>query len=71
MTKTELMGYISEVLDSTLADCESENPLESWSVFICRLDAKVRRKIGDKLEREGKNRYTGESEKQQGVQKPR
>lgn len=64
MTKTELTGYISEVLESTLTECKSENPLESWSIFICRLDAKVRRRIGDELERQGKNRYTGQPEEQ-------
>lgn len=62
MTKAELIGYITEVLDSTLSECKSENPLESWSVFLCRLDAKARRRIGDELERQGKNRYTGQPE---------
>ncbi|MEG0273248.1 MAG: hypothetical protein RR639_04230 [Hydrogenoanaerobacterium sp.] len=36
------------------------NPLEAWSCFIVTLDCHVRRRIGDMLEHEGKNRYTGE-----------
>ncbi len=38
---------------------EYENPLEAWSVYIMRADALLRRRLGDKLEAEGKNRYTG------------
>jgi hypothetical protein len=59
MTKTELTAYISAVADDALAECKSENPLEAWTRFIDLLDARVRRRIGDELERTGKNRYTG------------
>lgn len=60
MTKTELTAHISAVADDVLAECKSENPLEAWTRFIDLLDARVRRRIGDELERDGKNRYTGE-----------
>lgn len=60
MTKTELTAHISAVADDALAECKSENPLEAWTRFIDLLDARVRRRIGDELERAGKNRYTGE-----------
>lgn len=36
------------------------NPLLAWGCFIDVLDGRVRRRIGDMLEREGKNRYTGQ-----------
>lgn len=60
MKKAELAGYIDAALDESLAGCETENPLEAWTRFIDRLDAKGRRSIGDTLERQGRNRYTGE-----------
>jgi len=40
---------------------EYENPLEAWSNYIMSVDSLLRRRLGDKLEAEGKNRYTGES----------
>ena len=61
MTKTELTGHISAVADDVLAECKSENPLEAWTKFVERLDMRVRRRIGDELERDGKNRYTGQA----------
>ena len=36
------------------------NPIMAWSCFIDVLDGRVRRRIGDMLEQEGKNRFTGE-----------
>ena len=39
-----------------------ENPLEAWTLFIDLLDSRVRRRIGDMLEKQGKNRYTGLAE---------
>lgn len=38
---------------------EYDNPLEAWSVYIMRADALLRRRLGDKLEAEGKDRFTG------------
>ena len=53
------MAYITSEMDLALAGCKSDNPLEAWGMFMDRLDARVRRRIGDELERAGKNRYTG------------
>lgn|GEM_PF-1231856 len=39
---------------------EYENPIEAWSNYIMTVDALLRRRLGDKLEAEGKNRYTGQ-----------
>lgn len=36
-----------------------ENPLEAWDCFMNIVDTRVRRRIGDMLEKQGKNRYTG------------
>lgn len=36
------------------------NPLEAWRVFVETLDCRVRHRIGDMLEKHGRNRYTGE-----------
>lgn len=38
---------------------EFENPLEAWSVYVMRADALLRRRLGDKLAVEGKDRFTG------------
>ena len=43
-----------------------ENPLEAWTHFISTVDCRVRRRIGDLLETQGKNRYTGLSEERRG-----
>lgn len=43
-----------------------ENPLEAWTQFIDTVDCRVRRRIGDLLETQGKNRYTGLSEERRG-----
>ena len=62
MKKTELQKYVDDAMDSALSACtaEKENPLVAWNVFINRLDSEVRRKLGDDLECNGRNRYTGE-----------
>lgn len=60
MKKAELLQHISEVAEITLSECQSDNPLEAWTMFIDRLDLRVRRRIGDELESKGKNRYTGQ-----------
>lgn len=36
------------------------NPISAWNCFIDVLDGRVRRRIGDMLEQDGRNRYTGE-----------
>ncbi|NBK18584.1 hypothetical protein D7Y41_26685 [Anaerotruncus sp. 1XD22-93] len=36
-----------------------ENPIEAWTRFIDSADSRVRRRIGDLLEKQGRNRYTG------------
>ena len=61
MKRAELLDYINLALGDSLAGCDSGNPLESWTRFIDRLDAKGRSHIGDALERQGRNRYTGEA----------
>ena len=61
MKKADLLEYIISAADECLADCDSGNPLKSWTRFIDRLDVTVRRHIGDELERQGRNRYTGEA----------
>lgn len=43
-----------------------ENPIEAWTQFIDTVDCRVRRRIGDLLETQGKNRYTGFSEERRG-----
>ncbi len=58
--KARLQKYIISVADGCLSGCDSENPLESWTHFIDQTDAEGRRHIGDALERNGRNRYTGQ-----------
>ena len=36
------------------------NPIKAWATYWDAVDCAVRRRIGDMLEAEGKNRYTGE-----------
>lgn len=59
MKRAKLMEYINQALDDSLAGCNSENPLEAWSRFMDRLEVRGRASIGDDLERQGRNRYTG------------
>lgn len=61
MKRAELHEMLITIADECLADCDSGNPLESWTRFIDRLDAKGRRYIGDERERQGRDRYTGEA----------
>ena len=51
--------YIVTVDGNDAAEAEFDNPLEAWSRFADILDARVRRRIGDMLDRHGRNRYTG------------
>jgi hypothetical protein len=59
MKKAELMNYINSTAGECLTHCKSDNPLIAWSIFMDKLDSKVRRIIGNSLESQGKNRYTG------------
>lgn len=62
MKRAELQKYIDDAMTSALSACaaEKDNPVIAWHSFITRLDCDVSRKIGDDLERSGRNRYTGE-----------
>ncbi|HCA29003.1 MAG TPA: hypothetical protein DEP23_05275 [Ruminococcaceae bacterium] len=62
MRKNELMVIVYKALDQAMDSCSVDNPLEAWTIFIDRLDAAGRRCIGDQLQSEGKNRYTGDAE---------
>lgn len=55
-------GYYVYAGDSEDAHASFANPLTAWACFIDVLDGRVRRRIGDMLEKDGKNRYTGEFE---------
>ena len=61
MKRSELQEIINSAVDKALKDCCGDNPLAAWSLFISALDYAGRRIIGDQLEEQGKNRYTGES----------
>ena len=63
MKRVELHGLLIAIADECLTDCGSENPIESWTRFIDRLDAMGRRHIGDTLEKSGRNRYTGKEKR--------
>ena len=63
MKRVELLGIIHTAAEESLSSCgNEENPLSAWTRFIDRLDALGRRLIGDKLEEQGRNRYTGRKE---------
>lgn len=47
-------GYTS----TSVVECE--NPMEAVSGFFGQAEMRMSRKIGDRLEAEGRNRYTGE-----------
>lgn len=59
MRKDKLLQMVSEEIDEALAACKSDNPLEAWTSFIDRLDSRMRRRIGDQLEQQGRDRHTG------------
>lgn len=42
---------------------EYDNPLEAWSTYLTLIDIAGRRYIGNMLDKQGKNRYTGEISK--------
>lgn len=52
--------YVISVGGEPLAGESYENPLEAWVRFLDIADCRVRRRIGDLLESQGRNRYTGE-----------
>lgn len=58
--------YIVSVEGEPEAGGSYENPLEAWVRFIDTADCRVRRRIGDLLIKQGKNRYTGLSEERRG-----
>ena len=60
MKRSELQEIINSAVDKALKDCCGDNPLAAWSLFISALDYAGRRVIGDQLEGQEKNRYTGE-----------
>jgi hypothetical protein len=63
LKRVELQKYIDDAMDYALSACaEEKNPIVAWDVFISRLDSSVRRNLGDQMERNGRNRYTGEPE---------
>lgn len=62
MTCKEVHRIVDEALDKTKHRTSYENPLEAWSMFTDEIDRIGRRMIGDKLEAEGKNRYTGKDD---------
>ena len=60
MKRDELHEIIRSSAEESLSACGAgENPLEAWAKFVDRLDSAGRRAIGDKLEAERLNRYTG------------
>lgn len=62
MTCKEVHKIVDEALEKTKRRTSYENPLEAWSMFTDEIDRIGRRMIGDKLESEGKNRYTGKDD---------
>lgn len=62
MTCKEVHKIVDEALGRTKRRTAYANPLEAWSMFTDEVDRIGRRMIGDKLESEGKNRYTGKDD---------
>ena len=60
MKRAKLKEIINSTADEVLQGINGDNPLETWTTFIDRLDAKVRRQIGNSLAANGMDRYTGE-----------
>lgn len=65
MKRSELDDYVDDAMIYVLCKCKNENPLIAWSMFIDHLDMAGRRKIGDDLEAQGRNRFTGEVKNEQ------
>ena len=60
MKRAELLGIIHTSAEESLSSCDAgENPVEAWAHFEDKLSASGRRMIGDKLEAQGRNRFTG------------
>ena len=53
--------YIVAVNEEPEKTAKFDNPLLAWAHFVDLIDVRVRRRIGDMLEKEKKNRYTGEN----------
>ncbi len=51
--------YVVSIDGEPEAESIYENPIEAWSRFIDSADSRVRHRIGDLLEMQGRNRYTG------------
>lgn len=51
--------YVVNIDGEPEAEGIYENPIEAWTRFIDSADSRVRRRIGDLLEKQGRNRYTG------------
>lgn len=62
MTHKEVHKIVDEALKKTKRRTSYVNSLEAWSMFTDEVDRIGRRMIGDKLESEGKNRYTGKED---------
>lgn len=60
MKRSELQEIINSAVEKALKACDEDNPIAAWSLFISALDYAGRKIIGDRLEEQGKNRYTGE-----------
>lgn len=61
MKKAEFMEIVTAEAEAALCTCRGcENPVEALTQVMDKLEAGVRRQVGDALEVEGRNRYTGE-----------
>ncbi|MFA9381490.1 MAG: hypothetical protein ACERKO_10575 [Acetanaerobacterium sp.] len=61
-----LTGYIkTETGQACATDAPFGNPLLAWTVYWQMVDCLMRRRIGTALEKQGLNRYTGESKQEQ------
>lgn len=70
MKKAEFMEIVTAEAEAALCTCPNcESPIEALTQIMDKLEAGVRRQVGDALEAEGRNRFTGElnGKKQQGV----
>ena len=58
--RTELLGIIHTAAEESLSFCDAGgNPVEAWAHFEDKLSAIGRRMIGEKIEAEGRDRFTG------------
>lgn len=60
MKKAEFMEIVTAEAEAALCTCpDFESPIEALTQVMDKLEAGVRRQVGDALEAEGRNRYTG------------